>query len=77
MAAFAQFERELLRERQREGIALAKGKGKYKGRKPKLVPAKAAELCRRAAAGEPKAALAREMRIDRKTLYRYLALGQE
>ena len=36
MGAFAEFERSLIRERQREGIALAKKKGLYKGRKPSL-----------------------------------------
>jgi DNA invertase Pin-like site-specific DNA recombinase len=34
MGAFAQFEKELIRERQREGIAIAKQEGKYSGRKP-------------------------------------------
>ncbi len=34
MGAFAQFEKELIRERQREGIAIAKREGKYSGRKP-------------------------------------------
>jgi DNA invertase Pin-like site-specific DNA recombinase len=37
LSAFAQFERSLIKERQREGIALAKAKGTvYKGRKPAL-----------------------------------------
>ncbi len=36
MGAFAEFERELIRERQREGIALAKLRGAYRGRKPAL-----------------------------------------
>ena len=36
MGAFAEFERSLIRERQREGIALAKKAGVYKGRKPSL-----------------------------------------
>jgi DNA invertase Pin-like site-specific DNA recombinase len=36
MGSFAQFERELIKERQREGIAIAKKKGVYKGRKPSL-----------------------------------------
>src|ERR1700730_14255860 len=53
MGAFAEFERELLRERQREGIAIAKREGKYRGRKPSLPPARAAELRRRDADGEP------------------------
>jgi DNA invertase Pin-like site-specific DNA recombinase len=71
MGAFAQFERELIRERQREGIAIAKREGKYRGRKPPLTPARAAELRRRVADGDSKAALAREFGISRDTLYRY------
>ena len=38
LGAFAEFERELIRERQREGIAIAKAKGVYKGRKRALTP---------------------------------------
>ena len=72
MGAFAEFERALLRERQREGIALAKRKGLYKGRKPSLTPERAAELRERAASGEKKAVLAREFRVSRQTLYRHI-----
>jgi len=72
MGAFAQFERELIRERQREGIAIARREGKYRGRKPSLTPARAAELRRRVANGDSKAALAREFGISRDTLYRYV-----
>jgi DNA invertase Pin-like site-specific DNA recombinase len=73
MGAFAQFERELIRERQREGIALAKLRpGTYAGRKRSLSAAQAADLRRRVAAGEPRTALARELEISRQTLYRYL-----
>jgi resolvase-like protein/helix-turn-helix resolvase-like protein len=72
MGAFAQFERELIRERQREGIAIARREGKYRGRKPSLTPARAAELRRRVADGDSKAALAREFGISRDTLYRYV-----
>ena len=46
MGAFAQFEKELIRKRQRDGIAIAKQQGKYSGRKPSLTPARAAELRR-------------------------------
>src|SRR5271170_5277163 len=60
MGAFAEFERSLLKERQREGIALAKKAGVYKGRKPSLTVERATELRRRIAAGETKAVLARE-----------------
>ena len=68
----ARFERELIRERQREGIAIARREGKYRGRKPSLIPARAAELRRRVAEGDAKAALAREFGISRDTLYRYV-----
>jgi DNA invertase Pin-like site-specific DNA recombinase len=72
MGAFAQFERELIRERQREGIALAKRAGVYTGRKRVLSTERAAELTRRLAAGEEKAALSREFAVNRATVYRYL-----
>jgi DNA invertase Pin-like site-specific DNA recombinase len=72
MGAFAEFERALIRERQMEGIALAKQRGAYKGRKKVLSLKKAEELRQRAMAGEKKAALAREFGISRETLYQYL-----
>ena len=72
MGAFAEFERALIRERQREGIAIAKQRGAYTGRKKALNPAAIAQLKARAAAGEPKATLAREAGISRETLYQYL-----
>jgi DNA invertase Pin-like site-specific DNA recombinase len=72
MGAFAEFERALIRERQREGIALAKKRGAYRGRKKTLAPEQVADLRQRAAAGEKKAALAREFGISRETLYQYL-----
>ena len=71
MGAFAEFERSLIRERQREGIALAKHKGVYKGRKPSLTPERITQLRARVAAGEKKAVLAREFKISRETLYHY------
>jgi DNA invertase Pin-like site-specific DNA recombinase len=51
MGAFAEFERSLIRERQREGIALAKARGVYKGRRKALTAAQAADLVQRAAMG--------------------------
>lgn len=72
MGAFAEFERALIRERQREGIALAKQRGAYRGRKKALSPEQVAELRQRAAAGEQKTKLAREFGISRETLYQYL-----
>jgi DNA invertase Pin-like site-specific DNA recombinase len=72
LGAVAQFERSLLRERQREGIAIAKRAGVYKGRKPNLTPEQAASLVARAQT-EKKAVLAREFGISRETVYQYLA----
>jgi DNA invertase Pin-like site-specific DNA recombinase len=72
MGAFAEFERALIKERQREGIALAKQKGVYKGRKPSLTPEQVQTLKRRVKAGEKRAALAREFKISRETLYQYV-----
>lgn len=72
MGAFAEFERALIRERQREGIALAKQRGAYRGRKKALAEDQVVELRRRALAGEQKATLAREFGISRETLYQYL-----
>jgi DNA invertase Pin-like site-specific DNA recombinase len=72
MGAFAEFERALILERQREGIAAAKARGAYKGRKPSLTPDQAAQLRARAAAGESKAALAREFGVSRETVYAHL-----
>jgi len=72
MASFAQFERELIKERQREGIAIAKKNGVYKGRKPSLSTEQAGELRKRVAAGEKKAGIARDFNISRETLYQYL-----
>jgi DNA invertase Pin-like site-specific DNA recombinase len=72
MGAFAEFERSLILERQREGIAAAKQRGIYTGRKPALTPEQAQQLRERAAAGEPKSALAKEYGISRETVYAYL-----
>ena len=75
IGAVAAFERAMIRDRQMEGIAIAKNKGIYKGGKPKLTPVQAALLCQRAHAGEKKAMLAREFNISRETLYSYLRSG--
>jgi len=71
LGSFAEFERSLIRERQREGIALAKKAGVYRGRKPSLTAERAEDLRKRVASGEKKAVLAREFGISRETLYQY------
>jgi DNA invertase Pin-like site-specific DNA recombinase len=72
LGSFAEFERSLIRERQREGIAVAKKAGVYRGRKPSLTAEQAEDLRKRVAAGGKKASLAREFGISRETLYQYL-----
>jgi DNA invertase Pin-like site-specific DNA recombinase len=72
MGAFAEFERALIRERQREGIVLAKQRGVYRGRKRALSPDGLADAQRRVNAGDKKAQIARELGISRETLYQYL-----
>jgi DNA invertase Pin-like site-specific DNA recombinase len=72
MGAFAEFERALIKERQQEGIALAKRRGTYKGRKKTLSQEAIARLRERVAANVSKAQLARELGISRTTLYEYL-----
>jgi DNA invertase Pin-like site-specific DNA recombinase len=72
MGAFAEFERALIRERQREGIALAKVRGAYRGRRKSLSADQVTELRARAAAGEQKASLARAFGISRETVYQYV-----
>ena len=72
MGSFAEFELAWSRERQREGIELAKRAGVYKGRKRLLSQDRAAELTRRLGEGESKAALGREFGVDRTTVYRYI-----
>jgi DNA invertase Pin-like site-specific DNA recombinase len=72
MGAFAEFERALILERQREGISAAKQRGAYTGRKPALTAEQARQLRERVAAGERKSALATEFGISRETVYAYL-----
>jgi DNA invertase Pin-like site-specific DNA recombinase len=73
LGAVAEFERSLILERQREGIAIAKVEGKYKGRKPSLNMQQVGDLVRRARAGEKKTLLAREYNVSRETVYSYLS----
>jgi len=72
MGAFAEFERALIGERQREGITLAKARGAYRGRKKSLTEDQSQQLRQRAGAGEAKTILARELGVSRETVYQYL-----
>jgi DNA invertase Pin-like site-specific DNA recombinase len=72
MGAFAEFERALIRERQREGIELAKKRGAYRGGQQKLSQEEVARLTSDAALGIPKARLAKKFGISRGAVYLYL-----
>ncbi len=72
IGSVAQFEREMMLERQREGIAKAKSLGKYKGRKP-IARAKADEVHKLAAEGMKREAIAKQLGIGVASVYRILA----
>ena len=69
LAAFAEFERELIKERQREGIAIAKAAGKYSGRR-KITDELIAEAKARTEKGEPLSRVAKYLKVSRETLYK-------
>jgi DNA invertase Pin-like site-specific DNA recombinase len=76
LGSIAQFERSLIKERQREGIAIAKKAGVYKGRKRSLSPDQVDELRAAVKAGlSSKAELAKQFKISRETLYQYLSVA--
>ncbi|CPT96713.1 recombinase family protein [Mycobacteroides abscessus] len=77
LGAVAEFERSMIRERQREGIELAKAKGVYKGRKPALTDEQTVEVLERLAGGEHPADLAREFGVSRATVYNVRARASE
>ncbi|MBN0978481.1 recombinase family protein [Pseudomonas hygromyciniae] len=72
MELIAEFERAATREKQAIGIASAKMRGVYRGRKKKLSDNQVVSLIDRAGTGESKSKLARDFEISRQTLYRYL-----
>jgi DNA invertase Pin-like site-specific DNA recombinase len=71
MGAFAELERAMIRERQAEGIAIAKAKGTYR-RTAKLAPEQLEDARERIALGVPKAQVARDLGVSRTTLYNAL-----
>ena len=76
LGAFAEFERNLIRERQAEGIAIAKKNGRYKGRKHSLSPEQLAIAKQKISSGVPKTYIAQSLGVDRSTLYRALKAEQ-
>lgn len=72
MGAFAEFEREIIRERQKEGIKLAKQRGVYAGRKKLLNSEQVTELHRLAREGYKKTKIAEMFNMSRESVYKYL-----
>lgn len=75
LGAIGQFERELMLERQRDGIAVAKAEGKYKGRQP-TARRKADDVLRLAGEGRTRNEIAAELGIGVASVYRVLAQGR-
>ena len=73
--AVAQFERALIKERQAEGVRLAKEAGKYKGRAPKLSAEQQAMVRQLHAEGTNVAEIGRRFNVSRQAVYRYLKAG--
>lgn len=73
IGAIAEFERNLILERQREGIAIAKEKGAYKGSKKKLTPSQIEELNKIYLKKEISVSeLGKKFGISRKSVYNYI-----
>lgn len=71
VGSVAQFEREIMLERQKEGVARAKGEGKYKGRKP-IAGAKSADVIAKFKADQRPSDIAKSVGIGRASVYRIL-----
>lgn len=72
MGAFAEFERSLIKERQREGIELAKKRGAYQGRQKCLTSEQVSMVSDAIRSGVAKARIARNLGVSRETIYRYM-----
>ena len=76
LAYVAQTERDKNRQRQAEGIAIAKAAGKYRGSSKRAYPEEVLRAAQEALSGEGKSAAARVLGCDRATVYRMLADGR-
>ncbi len=77
LATFAEFEADLIRMRTREGMAIARAKGKLRGKQPKLSDKQQRELCRMHATGDYSISdLAEVFSVSRPTVYRTLKRHQ-
>ena len=72
LSGFAQFERNIILERQREGIAIAKAKGKYKGGKQKFVSTDKEKIKKLIEEGISISQISRDMKCSRPTIYKVI-----
>lgn len=72
MGAFAEFEHSLILERQREGVAIAKAQGRYKGRSKCLIPEQVVQIKEQIALGFSVALVARRFNVSRYSIYNYI-----
>lgn len=72
MGAFAEFERELIKERQKEGIIQAKKQGKYNGRKQSLSPEQIIEIKQLVSSRYKITEIAKQYQVSRSTIYNIL-----
>ncbi|MCT1766894.1 recombinase family protein [Brevibacterium casei] len=70
LSMVSEFEADLIRQRTREGMAVARARGHLRGKTPKLSPAQDRHVAALVAAGEPVGEVARLMNIGRATVYR-------
>ena len=75
LAAVAEMERKRIKQRQSEGIALAKAQGRHLGRNPSLNEGQVKEIRKRVEKGEAKLRLAKEYNVSRTTIYSVLEAG--
>ena len=75
MGAFAEFERSLIKERQKEGIAIAQKAGKYRGRSKCLTDTQVLEIKQMVADRYKKTEIAKKFKISRDTLYNYIKIS--
>jgi DNA invertase Pin-like site-specific DNA recombinase len=72
LGSFAEFERAMIRERTKAGLARARAKGKIGGRKPELSARRQAEAIRLVRSGEKQAVVAREQKVSKATICRIM-----
>jgi len=77
LGAFAEYEREMVKERTQAGLRAARAEGRHGGRRPKFTQAQRAEILSMLAAGRPAAEVARLFQVHRATISRLSAASRQ